>query len=194
MLSFDMTALLHTLEPLPERGQAAFAAAVAHRLLGGYALYAARSKRGDVNVIEPILDRAWATLLGAPWSQHEIREALATCLASIPSDDESPWIDENAYADDAASATAYLLRSLLGGGPQEAAWAAQRAFNSLDFFVRKRLGVSDAAALEHPIVQRELGRQRDELEQLTREMEELTDVISSLKARAELSRSNWPET
>ena len=192
MLSFDRPALVRTLEVLPERRQAAFAAAIAHRLLGGYALYAARSGQ-DTTRLEAILEKAWAALLGAKWTPSELREALATCLALIPSEDESPWIDENAYADDAASAAAYLLRALLGGGPQEAACAAQRAVSAVDFFVRKRLGVHDNAALEHPIVQRELGRQREELEQLTRLTEDLTDVISSLRARAELSRSNWPE-
>jgi hypothetical protein len=110
----------------------------------------------------------------------------------IPSEDEDPWFDEQAYADDAASAIAYTLRALDSGESQEAAWAARRAYEAADHHVMHRLGIEgESQALAHPIVQTEFSRQGRDLEELLGDPQGSTVLFARLRERAKAEAATF---
>ena len=97
----------------------------------------------------------------------------------------------------------YAIRSLLTSDPQEAAWAAAAAYDSVDQATIWFLGIrpdsreAEATILSHPIVQREFVRQAEaiqfliagsilELQTAAAHQELITD--DELRAIAELQR------
>jgi len=190
MLRYDEVTMVAALArgPLPLR--TAFAAACAERLLPAYEEYCRQTGRGDPTVLAGILDRVWAALLGAEMSAEQIRGEIDRCMPLIPEEDDEPWVDEQAYADDAASAVAYTLRALETGKTQEAAWAARRAYEAVDHHVTHRLAVEgDEHVLAHPVVQGELARQRRDLDELVDGTAVATDLIARLRDRARAEAS-----
>jgi len=53
---------------------------------------------------------------------EQVHAELDRCMGLIPGEDDEPWVDGQAYADDAASAIAYTLRTLDTREPKEAVW------------------------------------------------------------------------
>lgn len=167
MLHYDETTLVRDLARVEIISRVAFAASCAERLFPAYEDFCKRAGRGDRATLAAILLRVWQHLLGDEMSTEQIRAELSRCMSLIPGEDDEPWLDEQAYADDAASAIAYTLRALDGGEPQEAAWAARRAYEAADHYVMHRLGVEgESQVLAHPIVQSEFSRQRRDLEEI----------------------------
>lgn len=167
MLRHDEAALVCDLGRLGNDSRVAFAAACAERLLPAYKEFCRRAGRGSRDALAGILEKVWLHLQGDKMSTEQIRAELDRCMSFIPGEDEEPWVDEQPYADDAASAVAYALRALESGQPAEAGWAARRAYDTADHHVMYRLGVEgDSHVLAHPIVQAELARQRRDLEEL----------------------------
>jgi hypothetical protein len=118
-------------------------------------------------------------------SENEIQWELNRCMALIPQEDEGPWINEQAYAEDAASAVAYALRARRAGESQEAAYAARVAYEALDHHVINRLGIKDDAhVLAHPVVQAELARQHRDLDVLLGADADLAELLARLRDRA----------
>nr|WP_283254668.1 DUF416 family protein [Luteimonas galliterrae] len=141
-----------------------FAAMVATRLSVGYESYAGvgsgKFKAG--------LDYLWANL-DAKGSTQDVSRYVEEAIALIPeeSDAQRPFA---AQADNAASALAYALRSLIDRNPQEAAWAARVAYESADNLVIQRADVeiggeeAENRIIEDPLIQSELDRQRLDVE------------------------------
>lgn len=106
-------------------------------------------------------------------------------MALIPGEGREPWGDDQAYADDAASAAAYVLRALETGDAREAAWAARRSYEAADHYVMYRVGVEgEEQVLIHPIVQGELARQHRDIEALLSADDNDRDLIVRLRERA----------
>jgi hypothetical protein len=185
MLHYDEAALARDLARVGTNSRVVFAASCAERLLPAYAEYCARVGRGDQAALPEILGQIWQHLLGDEMSTEELRLALRRCMALIPGEDDEPWVDEQAYADDAVSAIAYTLRALENGDPQEAAWAARRVYEAADHYVIHRLAVEgESPVLAHPIVQGELARQRRDLEELLGAQQESAALFGSFRDRA----------
>jgi hypothetical protein len=111
-------------------------------------------------------------------------------MSLIPGENDQPWIEEQAYAEDAASAVAYALRALESGEPQEAAWAARRAYEAVDHHVMSRLGIKgESHVLGHPLVQAELSRQQRDLSELREAREPAVEVFVRLRERARADAS-----
>ncbi len=172
MLGFNETALRHALAQLLVGQRVAFAASVAERLMPAYAMYAKATGRGEPGRLRALLDRLWEDLDGRPMGPTELAKAIDTCISLIPREDEGFWVPEQAYGDDAAAALAYAFRCRASGDPQEAVWAARRAYEALDHFVIRMEGVdtnvngADARVLSNPLVQAELHRQERVLDDL----------------------------
>lgn len=172
MPSFDEKALRDAVATLPVKQRAAFAASVAERLLPAYSMYAKASGRGDPAKLRDLLNRLWEDLDGRTMSAAELTAAIGTCMALVPPEDEGPWVPEQAYGEDAAAALAYALRCRESGDPQEAAWAARRAYEALDHYVIRTEGVdtnapgAEARVLANPLIQTELHRQERVLKDL----------------------------
>src|SRR5262245_55148515 len=135
MLRHDEAALVCHLGRLGNDSRVAFAAACAERLLPAYNEFCRRAGRGSRDALAGILEKVWLHLLGNKMSTAQIRAELDRSMSFIPGEDDEPWVDEQPYADDAASAVAYALRALETGEPREAAWAARRAYDAADHHV-----------------------------------------------------------
>jgi len=189
MLRFDEADLVRALARVTVKSRVAFAAACAERLFPAYEDFCKRTGRGDRKALAGILKRIWEHMLGDEMKAEQIDAGLSLSMALIPREDE-PWVDEQAYADDAASAMAYTLRALKNGEPQEAAWAARRAYEATDHHVTHRLRIEgELSVLTHPIVQAELARQRRDLDELRWGGPETDELFTRVRDRAKSEAS-----
>jgi hypothetical protein len=119
----------------------------------------------------------------------EVEAGIERCMSSIPQEDEGPWIEQQAAAEDAGAALAYALRCRKTGESQEAAWAARCCYEALDHFVINRDDIdtneagAEAVVVADPLVQAELIRQQRDLEVLRLHGEE-KDMAARLRLRA----------
>lgn len=70
---------------------------------------------------------------GEALSNSEIDNGIGKCITEIQDINDNDWIDEAAA--DAASSLCYALRCRKTGEAQEAAWATQPLYDTLDHFV-----------------------------------------------------------
>ena len=159
---------LHTKERI------AFASACAERLFSAYVKFNALSKRGDANALRSVLSKLWGDLMGEVMSIRDLNDCLETVMNLIPQEGEAEWIPEQAPAEDASAALAYALRCRQNGSEEEAAWAARRAYEATDYYVNNlnslllRSRASEEDIISHPIIQKELGRQLRDMDELRR--------------------------
>jgi uncharacterized protein YjaG (DUF416 family) len=189
-LRFDEPALLQRLERLPRQSRTIFAAAVAERLLPAYVNYWKKASKGNPTRLTAILEQLWKDLDGSKTSEEAQQESIDLCISLIPSEDSDPWFQEQVYADDAAAALAYALRSRESGNAQEAAWAARRAYEALDQFVIVKEDVdthkpgAEQIILAHPIIQAELARQNRDLLDLAASRSDISRIADQIRQRA----------
>jgi uncharacterized protein YjaG (DUF416 family) len=163
MLRYDESALLDRLAGASPRARALFAAAVAERLFGLYEYFAETSGQGDVAALREALDAAWDPEASGLERLQEQAEAL------VPEEDDD-WVTASGYAQNAAAAVAYALRTRLTDDPQEAAWAARQAYDTTDYAAQRQLedaGFDEAgeeALLNQPVVQEALAGLEADLE------------------------------
>jgi len=202
ILSFDESKLNATLEGYPPKLRAVFAATCAERLMPAYAKFAEVSNRGAPGALQDALRALWQDLLGEKSLQtDEIAALVAAVTEQIPDEDEEPWVDEQAVAQDAASAVAYALRCRQSGESNEAAWAGRCVYEALDGFVIQRWNIdtsqggSNDQVMVHPLVQAELGRQQRDLRALAAEHDPCSDVIRMLRDQSQVeSRSMFGDS
>jgi len=102
----------------------------------------------------------------------------------LPEESDDWATKKHALADDALSSLAYAIRCLLTPEPQEAAWAARRAYEAADQAAILVLGVhlgspnAEAAIKAHSFVQRELARQQTDISLLR------ADSVDEVQRRA----------
>ncbi len=172
MLRFNEIELLQKIERLPKQLRVAFAAACAQRMMIAYAKFSTLTGRGNPEALSKILSRLWNDLAENVMSVVEIDKAIGTCMDFIPKDEDSPGVMEEFAAEGATSALAYAFRCRRSGAAQEAAWAAQCAYNALDQYAisDENLDLNAAGAEDHvlsdPLIQAELARQKRDLDEL----------------------------
>jgi hypothetical protein len=157
MHHFDEPSLLKTLNALPVSAQSAFAQACAIRTQ-----HLAASPLGAeaASVCQRALDHAHAYVVAGELDSASIEQALAVMNAS-------PELD-----DDRVAACAYVVRHLLSGECQEAAWAARRAYEACDQLAQSEIEFDvyskaiELQLLGHEAVQAELRRQDLDLSEL----------------------------
>jgi hypothetical protein len=166
MYRFDEVLLLDNIGALSSRSRIAFAAAAASRQLGHYERIA-RDRHHDRDP-RVIATQLWATLRADSIDHPSWVSALDEVLSLLPEEGDESVI-EYALVDDALSSLAYAIRCLLDPEPQEAAWAARRAYEAADQAAICTLAVqggsldTSAVIQSHAIVQRELARQHNDL-------------------------------
>lgn len=194
LIHYNEQELVRRLEQLSPKLRVVFAAACAERLLPTYFSFSERTGNGDPSRLAMILERLWVDLQGNPMSTEEMRANLDVCMSLIPQEGEDLWVDEQAYAEDAAVALAYALRCRQSGESQEAAWAARRAYEAVDYYVINRVGIDanqpggEEQVLSHDIVRAELARQHRDIEDLLYAVSnaKTKDVVSLLWSRARI--------
>lgn len=183
MLSFEENALVGELRGLPSQARIAFAAAAATRQLGSYERLARESSSSNEHRPREIVAQLWADLKAAAVDRAAWSALLDEVMSLLPEESDD-WAISHALVDDALSSLAYAIRCLLTPEPQEAAWAARRAYEAADQAAIRALGVqpgspiTETAIQSHSFVQRELARQRNDLSLLH------ADSIDDVQRRA----------
>ena len=185
---FDEEQLRERLSVLPQLAAVAFAAACAARL---------ENTTRNLNTHEDLkilLSRTMDAIVAylGRGSPFDALAAEGDLLAAMPDEDANPDLP-SAVFEDAAAAAVYMLRAARNGDPQDAAWAARRAYETADREVISTLNVGEvgdseeAYVLQHPVVQVELQRQARDLDAVSGidggQSAELIAVVS--RARAE---------
>jgi uncharacterized protein YjaG (DUF416 family) len=192
LLHFEEAQLVKTLDRLPRELRVVFAAACAERLLPAYAVFSERAGRGNPTALRQSLTSLWDDLDRNRLTDVEVQAMIDACMASIPKEDDVPWVPEQASAEDAGAAVAYALRCRQNGQSQEAAWAGRRAYEALDHFVVNFEDIdvnkpgAEARVLGHAAVQAELTRQRRDLDELLGgDAKAVRQVAARLRERAQ---------
>jgi hypothetical protein len=192
IIRYDEPKLVRTLTTLPPKLRVAFALLCAERALPGYVAFFERTGKGDVEGLKSIIDLLWLDLSGFSISDEELQASLDRVMSLIPTEDQGSWVDEQAYAEDAATAVAYAVRSRKRGDPQDAAWAARRVYEALDSFVINHHGISpdspgdEDRVLSYPTIQAELSRQKRDLSELLQaaSIPDYSSTLIALRRRA----------
>lgn len=172
-LRYDEARLIKALAEISSVARAVFAAACAERMLPVYRWFHGRTGRGEPVALERALADLWVALESGCQSPESLHQHQIAVEELVPNEDDS-WVDECAYAENAAAAVAYAIRAWLTGSPQEAAWAARQAYDALDYRITNRDNVDlNASGVREqieadPLIQEELARQRRDLEVLGR--------------------------
>jgi Protein of unknown function (DUF416) len=191
MFKFQEELLVQCLAKFSAKQKSAFATACATRLFSSYAAYAFKFGRAeDVTSLRGILDELWSQSLSSTdvGDRHRLEEIVQELSCQLPSQEET-WTVLHAFADDAIASTMYAARTLLTASANEAAWAARRAYEAVDQAVLKLSGTpntpdEELLVISHPLIQRELGRQNEDL----RSLSDLgANAILQIKERAFLS-------
>jgi uncharacterized protein YjaG (DUF416 family) len=181
-LHFNEQLLIEKLDKLPPSLRVLFATIAAQRLSPAYLNYSRLIGRGDPTALSAALERLWRDIEGEVMDAEQVQKGLELIMKLIPREDDGPWIPEQAWAEDAASAVAYALRCRENGRSAESAWAARRAYEAVDHFVIAKTSIdisrpgANEAVLSSPLVQAELARQRRDMDELLAEYRD--DVVS----------------
>lgn len=191
-MRFDHAALVTKLATLPTSSKVLFTAAVAERLFPRGSTFFEQRQPELLAQLRAGLDLLWGFGAGEPWGEVDRAAALEACVMAmdLASDADS---DDASFAEDAAAAIAYGLQAMVSDDPNEPAWAAQRAYDSVDHFVLMRMDDLDVEwteqeILAHPAIQRELRRQGDALaflEASRGEAQIRRDEVTALRGVAE---------
>lgn len=170
MEKFDAEVLRKSLQELPEWKNLAFVTQVAERMLPNYRRFSDETGFGDVSVLRSALDAAWSYVESGsvPNNLDALREA---CDQQAPDTVQFKSIYTSA-ALDAANAAAIILDEVERGGDAQPVDVAMLARDTVDLFVQEITNLDPNAPnfeeriLRHNLMQRELRRQREDLEAL----------------------------
>lgn len=169
MYSFDENALIGKLGAQSSQVRIAFATAAATRQLRNYERFAHEFDPPSEQRPREIVTQLWAALKDGAVVDLAAWSAILDEVMNLIPEESDEWVILHAFADDALSTLAYAIRCLVTPDPQEAAWAARRAYEAADQAAIRFLDVqpgTPATELEinsHEIVQRELWRQQNDL-------------------------------
>lgn len=170
MLQYDEAVLAARLRALSPAKRAAFATACAERLFPHWVAYATHC-RLDLDTLRAGLDAVLAARSGDMPDPREIARLRNACLALVPDEDDLPF-ELSAPAQNAAIAVVYALSCWESGDLQDAVWAALNGYEAADFLAREEVDLdpndrsTEVVLLAHPLVQRELAQQGEDLARL----------------------------
>lgn len=129
---YDEREILSRLSALDRSAKTAFAASCAQRLLPLFERYARSVGAPELAPrLAAIVDAAWDVASGA---EADVAARQAEAEGMVPTDEDG-WTLEAGYAQNAAAAAAYAIRTWLTDNPQEAAWAARQVYELADYAV-----------------------------------------------------------
>ncbi len=172
MFRYDEAQLVQALDAEPKAARVAFAAASAERLQPLYAWFHEVSGQGDPEVLRAALDAVWDLVLGRP-SPGDLRQLQEAAESLVPDEDVGKWSEQSAYAQNAAAAVAYAVRSWITNDPQQAGWAARQVYEAADYAAQQDTddlnapGAEDAL-LARPVVQEAVEGIRADLQAVSR--------------------------
>ncbi len=190
---YDEEKLGESLQRLPAWKRIAFMAQVGERLLPNYERFSRETGFGDVSLLRSALDAAW-TWIESGKLPDGLKILRGACERQAPHTEKfrSPY---TSAALDAANVAAAVLDAL--GRPNEAqpVEVASLARDTVDLFVQELMNLDpnapgfEEAILRHDLMQRELRRQREDLEALNKSSDERQTAGRELRARSTRERS-----
>ncbi|MBB3743126.1 uncharacterized protein YjaG (DUF416 family) [Rhizobium sp. BK591] len=180
MEGFDEQQLLQRLGQLPSYELTVLATACASRQTGNVIWYCEEYGLDRYPLVSKCIEKLWEAPgengHGGIWE-----EALESIMEMMPPDDHV-WTVIDALAEDAFASLCYSVRTKLHATAQEATWALRRAYEAADqaaiHLSRKQAHeLKEPEILAHPIVQRELVRQKRDYELILQGR--VTDVIAA---------------
>lgn len=177
MPKFDEENLCARLAGITPESRTVFAASCATRVKPAYVAFHANTQCGDPAALSSAQEFIWSAIDRGKFARGETEKWLEAVMALVPPEDES-WTELHKFADDAAAATAYALRTMLRDNPEEAAkeaaWAARRVFEAVSSYIvdAKQIDVTKRGFEElidgDSLMQLELERQDRDVEELQR--------------------------
>lgn len=172
MENFNQDRLSSGQENLPPWKRVLFMVRCAQRMIPNYDRFSAETGFGEVTILRRALDAAWRWIESSttPPDLAELRDACDQ-LAPDTERFRSPFASA---ALDAANSVAAILDALERPNSANMTEVSSLARDTVDLFVQESLDLDPNAPgfeeriLEHDLMQRELRRQREDLELLTR--------------------------
>jgi uncharacterized protein YjaG (DUF416 family) len=192
---FSRLEVASALAKLPFEGVLAFSLSCAERLLPNYERFVREHSWGNVGAIRNALDVGWAVLGGQIVDPEVLRTCHRQCEEVTPDTEEfdSPYVSAGL---DAAGAACLVLDLVKARDPVSAADIASLAHDTVDMYVQELLNLDSGdrefenKILLHPLMQRELHRQRADLD-LLKSVVFSGQTISVLKSEwRDVRRSN----
>lgn len=193
MLTFNHNEMAKELDSLPPNVRPLFAGLVSERFFSQVETFFRERDLAMLSSLRASLEEIWQYGVKG-WSDKDVRsQLLEKCMAAIQCAADAET-EAGFFAENAAAAIAYGLRSIDAGDPKEAAWAGQAAYDNVDRFVlikeqNMNANWSEVEILENPVIQREFRRQLKDIESLRRLSKDsnlLADVIWQLRQNARL--------
>jgi uncharacterized protein len=170
---FDVDVLRDRVQRLGSEGRLAFVLSCAERLSPNYSAFSVHHKWGDTSVLRSSIDFGWRALQKHRVPNDIIHEYISRCEAVTPDteDFDSEYVSA---ALDAVICGTYVLQLLLDDDSELVVNAASLAHDTVDMYLRgivpstgNTSNIEDEVLL-HPLMQRELCRQREDVELLER--------------------------
>jgi hypothetical protein len=168
MFSYDKQDLLGQLAALPQPARLACATAAATRLMPACERFASVQTKGREGRARNIVAELWQCILTDDPAQQPWPEVLDEVMGMIPGKEAEGGLLTQ-MAEDALASLAYAIRCLLVDDPGQAEAAVGREYDAADQAAVTLTGVvpntpkKEARLLAHPLIQRTLGRQQQDL-------------------------------
>lgn len=187
MESFDPSKLRKMLHSLPDWKRVGFMAACCERMLPNYRSFSSETGYGDTNRLSQALAEVWR------WVEtnqlpSDVNNLVRECEQQAPDTEEFTSIYTSA-ALDAANSIAATLEALSGAAEDRAIEVASLARDTVDLFVQQWNDLDpnspdlEKQIIEAPLMQAELQRQRECLEQLKDQVGERRLIMAEIRAR-----------
>ena len=191
---YDEAVILSRLSAVDRSAKTAFAASCAQRLLRLFDRYALSAGTPELAPrLVSIVVAAWDVASGA---EADVAALQAEAEGMVPTDEDG-WTLETGYAQNAAAAAAYAIRTWLSDDPREAAWAARQVYDLADYAVlqgRPALDLnapeSEAQVLESETVQNALRA----IDRALAVVESAPSTWQELRADATADSEAWAST
>lgn len=169
---FDQDDVLRQLKRMPFSSALAFMLSCAERLYPNYLAFVRHHEWGDADSLRESLDLGWAALGGGTVDGDKLDDLRSRCQDAEPEteDFDSVYVSP---ALDAASVAGMLLDFLKERDVTVVAEAASLCRDTVDMYAQELESMDanapdlEARILAHPLMQRELARQRSDIERLS---------------------------
>ncbi len=168
MYSYDKQGLLAALAAFPPAARLAYAAAAATRLMPACERFAAALAPSTQGRAREIVAELWQCILADDPGAQPWPDILDEVIGMIPGK-EVQGGQLTLMAEEGLAALAYAIRCLLVDDPRQAEAAAGREYDAVDQAAIALTGIrpttpkKEARLLAHPLIQRALGRQHQDL-------------------------------
>ncbi|WP_423682130.1 DUF416 family protein [Undibacterium sp. WLHG33] len=187
--AFNSDVLREQLNELAAQWQLAFGASCCERLLPNYLAFNIDAKWGNFAPIREALDLVWSSLEGHAYDRDTVQKLITICENVAPDSEDFTSLYVS-FAQDACFSVCGLLDFLLKNDVKEIVQAATYAMSSVDLFVQELENMRpndpdlELKILSHPLMQRELEKQRVDLERITNTSVLDTVFLSQLRSES----------